>query len=211
MSPHRLFVILAVLTVVGCKGGRSAQRASTSVPTTTSLPAPTVPASDTPVILLYDESGGIPEGKSPPPLEVAVWGDGRIVWRASGALLQSRVDTGKMNDLLQRLHEDGVFGNGNVECIRFGPDAAYQVVDVRLSDRKLWLASWHELAEQSPNVVATSFGLESLNGRKRDAVLAADSADYQRFRRVWADIRTTVKSWAPPSGEPFNGEVSLRR
>ncbi|MFI5378926.1 MAG: hypothetical protein ACHRHE_06500 [Tepidisphaerales bacterium] len=159
------------------------------------------------MILIYQQTfGGIP-GTPLGHVETAVWGDGRIVWRTKGSLVQGRVDTKKIDGLLQRLHRDGMFGDGKVDCGHWGPDSTFEAIEVRLADRELHLSSWHELYEQNPQLVATSSGVESLGSRNRAAVLAAEPEEYQRFRRTWSDIRTTVRSWTPLEGEPFTGTI----
>jgi hypothetical protein len=122
MSPNPPIAIFALLAVVGCGGDKSGP--TNGLPSATTLPVPTLVASDTPVILLYEDmSGGLKGDEPAQPLEVAVWGDGRIVWRENNSLLQGRIDPKKIDELLQRLHREGVFGNGMVEYNNFGPDA----------------------------------------------------------------------------------------
>jgi hypothetical protein len=209
---RRLIIIITLSLLVLVGGYFILTRADwTGVRTNTPLSAPTLVASENPVILLYGEGYGIDVRATTKeePVEVAVWGDGRIVWRENNNLLQGRVETTKIDELLQRLHNDGVFGTGAVEEAHYGPDAYFDVVEIRLPDRTLRLASWHEAFEANPELIATSFGITSLGGRDRDAVLAKEPAKYVRFRRIWSDIRATVKSWRPAHGGPFNGKIPV--
>jgi hypothetical protein len=190
--------------------GQSEAPAGRALPEQTTLPPPVLSASEKPVILIYREAGFNP---NVPPYEVisAVWGDGRIVWRANGGLLQSHIDVKKIDELLQRLHCEGVFGNGTAGYMKTGPDSANDVVEMALPDRTLRLVSWHELFEKNPGIVVTAQAIEALNGRDRSAVLAAQPPEYLRFRRIWSDIRSTVESWIPPAGSPFEGEIPVGR
>ena len=218
MSPNRSTLLrFGLLALVGCGGGVPTAPAPApapapaqvqALPSASTLPAPTLVASEQPTILFYAGGFGGLAGTSPAqPLEVAVWGDGRIVWRQNGSLLQGRVDPGKIDALLQRLHREGVFGSGAVAYVNYGPDSRFDVVELRLPDRTLKLESWHEGFEQNPNLVATSHGVMALEGRTREAVLSAEPAEYLRFRRIWSDIRSTVRAWTPAEAQPFTGTV----
>ena len=220
VSTVRPIFVLCIVALTGCGRGDHPTASATkpaatevqALPSATTLPAPTLAASDHPVILIYLDTGFLNNPDRPPSrLDVAVWGDGRIVWDANGSPLQARIDAKQLDALLQRLHRDGVFGEGKTYYASWGPDSAFEVIDVRLPDRRLELHSWHELFEKNSELVVTSEGVGSLDGRDRDAVLAAEPQEYQRFRRVWSDIRSTVKSWIPAQGEPFTGTVALGR
>jgi hypothetical protein len=182
-----------------------------ALPSATTLPAPTLAASDRPVILLYQESHSGDPGMPRQQVTTAVWSDGRIVWRANGDLLQSRIDVKKIDELLQRLHRQGVFGDGKAYYGNTGPDSSFDVIKVCLADRQLEMNSWHDAFETDPRVVVRSRGVESLGGRNRDAVLAAEPPEYQRFRQIWSDIRSTIESWTPSKGEPFTGTIVVGR
>jgi hypothetical protein len=67
------------------------------------------------------------------------------------------------------------------------------------------------MAERSQTIVGTTRGIEALEGRNCQAVLAAQPPQFLRFRRIWSDIRLTVKAWRPEKGEPFTGTVPLGR
>jgi hypothetical protein len=124
---------------------------------------------------------------------------------------RARIDAKKIDELVQRLHRDGVFGDGKAYYGNLGPDSTFDVIDMQLPDRRLQLRSWHEVFEENPKVVVTSRGVESLEGRDRDTILAAEPPEYRRFRRIWFEIRSTVQSWVPLEGEPFTGTVPIDR
>ena len=207
-----IIVTLTLLGLFGCGCDKDTATQVRRLPSATALPAPVLVASEKPIILLYaDGLGGVERDSPTQPLEVAVWGDGRIVWRQDNALLEGRTETKRIDELLQQLHREGVFGSGSVEYVNYGPDSAFDVVEVRLPDRTLKLESWHEGFEQNPKLVDTSKGVTALEGRSREAVLAAELPEYLRFRRIWSDIRTAVKSWTPADGKPFAGPDPLGR
>jgi hypothetical protein len=198
-----------VLPLAGC--GAPPGHGSVAVqmlPSVSMLPTPTMGASDHPVFAIYEERFGrlSQPGRQ---IHVAVWHDGCILWRSESGMRRGQVEPSKLVELLQRLHREGVFGDGTVYYGSFGPDSSYEVIDVRTPDRRLTLASWHDLFEKNEKTVATSHGIESLEGRNREAVLAAEPEEYRRFRRIWTEIRSTVQSWVPPDGEPFDGVVPL--
>lgn len=170
-----------------------------------------VAASISPVVHLYHVDFHRPPGDpSDSQQDIAVWGDGRIVWHDGRSLRQGQVDTSRIDELLQRLHSAGAWGDETVGYDNFGPDSAYDVVEVHLPDRTLTLRSWHALFEKNPNLVATSGGITSLNGRAREEVLAADTPEYRRFRRTWSDIEETVRGWVPTEGAAFAGSMPVR-
>ena len=208
MSAKPLVLIVCVIAL-GCNRDKPAK--VQALPSETTLPAPALAVSEKPLILRYEDSYSSNPQAPREQVTTAVWSDGRIVWRANGALRQSRIDTKKIDALLQQLHREGVFGGGKAYYGNTGPDSSFDVIEVRLADRELVMSSWHERFEKDPKVVVTSHGVESLDGRNRNAVLAAEPPEYQRFRRVWSDIGSTVESWTPSEGEPFTGSVQVRR
>ncbi len=210
MSVKPLILVVCLLAL-GCNGDKPAPAKVQALPSATALPAPALTVSEKPVILLYQDSYS---GNLQAPREqvtTAVWSDGRIVWRANGALLQSRIDTKKIVVLLEALHREGVFGEGKAYYGNTGPDSSFDVIEVRLADRELVMDSWHEGFENNPKLVVSSHGVESLDGRNREAVFAAEPPEYQRFRRVWSDIRSTVESWKPSEGDPFTDSIPIGR
>jgi hypothetical protein len=180
-----------------------------SLPFHSTLPAPTLTPSDEPTVLIHEVPGNklVRAESARTPLDVAVWSDGRIVWRRDRGLLQGRIDKAKLLELLERLHAEGVFGACK-SCVEYyGPDADFEVIEVRTADRELRLASWHEASERDSRLVGTVHGLESFGGRNREDVLAAQPDEYRRFRRIWSDIHSTVMSWIPQGGELFTGAM----
>jgi len=56
----------------------------------------------------------------------------------------------------------------------FGPDSSYRQIRIVDSGKTIVLKSWHPSAERNGKAVATSRGIESLNGRTVDQALAGD-------------------------------------
>jgi hypothetical protein len=214
MSRNRFILIaFCLFALTGCAREKPSPSRAQALPSATTLPAPVLAVSEKPLILIYCDSYGGRELSQAPhdQIDTAVWSDGRIVWQAGGSMRQARIDTKKIDELIQKLHRDGVFGDGNAYYGNVGPDSTFDVIDVRLPDRRHKLHSWHEGFEHNPKLVVTSRGVEALEGRNRDAVLAAEPPEYRRFLRIWSEIRTTVRSWVPSAGEPFTGTVPIDR
>src|SRR5258706_11070860 len=153
MSANRFMVIvLYVFALAGYGCEKRVPPPVQTLPSATTLPAPVLTVSEKPLILIYRDSYG--EGPQAPrgQIDTAVWSDERIVWRAGGSMRRARIDAKKIDELVQRLHRDGVFGDGKAYYGNLGPDATFDVIDVQLSDRRLQLRSWHEVFEENPKV-----------------------------------------------------------
>jgi hypothetical protein len=81
------------------------------------------------------------------------------------------------------------------------------VVDA--ADGFVALSSWHEIAELDPRVVGMDYGITAVDQRGREAMLASCSAEFLRFRDVWASARRRIEGCVPATGEPCDG-ASLR-
>jgi hypothetical protein len=212
MLANRLIVTLFCLfALAGCGTKKQSPSPVQALPSATTLPAPVLAVSEKPLILIYRDSYGDDPQAPHDQIYTAVWSDGRIVWRVGGSMRQARIDPKKIDELIQKLHRDGVFGDGKAYYGNVGPDSTFDMIDVQMPDRRLQISSWHEVFEQNAKSVVTSRGVEALEGRDRDAVLAAEPPEYRRFRRIWSEIRTTVRSWVPSTGEPFTGTVPIDR
>lgn len=223
--PTREFVALGLLMLAGCSPERtfhaaavvptpasaptSSQPEGRILPSSTNLPAPTLASSNRPVLSVYHNTYGRERISPSEQLDTAIWSDGRIVWRAGGSLNQAQIEPRAIEALLHQLHKEGVFGNGKTEYNLSVPDGEFEVIEIRLPDRELRFESCHELFEQNTRLVATSHGIESLAGRVREEVLAAQPEEHRRFRRIWSEIRTAVASWTPTTGEPYDGPIPL--
>ena len=68
------------------------------------------------------------------------------------------------------------------------PDAASIEITIELDGRRIRLTSAHVLLERSGNNILTERGLEPLGSRKRDAVLAQQSKEYQHHRLAFEKL-----------------------
>src|SRR5688572_27144501 len=176
----RLMLGALLFVLIGCDA--ASQNAATTQPTRpsfTGLPSETTPpppalvASELPVVLLKSDSDSGNPQATRDQVNLAAWHDGRIVWRTpEGQLLAGRFDPAKLEELLARLHEEGVFGTGKTEFGNLGPDSSFDVIEVRLHDRELQMRSWHELYGDGVEVLVTANGVEWLEGRDAAAVMA---------------------------------------
>ena len=119
------------------------------------------------------------------------WPDGVIAWSddvvSGGAPYRmGQVEASALSECLRELALDGRWLGER----RLGPDARWTHLVVNESAGALIdVGSWHELAERNPNLVATATGLEPLDGRSRDAVLAAQRSSYVEFRQRWVKVK----------------------
>jgi hypothetical protein len=77
-----------------------------------------------------------------------------------------------------------------------GPDASYVEIDITLGKKKMKLSSWHPFYEANGKVVATSNGLEALNGRNLNDVIKEQPKEYQLFRVTFDQICAEAKNAA---------------
>jgi hypothetical protein len=83
----------------------------------------------------------------------------------------------------------------------------FTVVVVNSGKRRLELRSWHEVFESNEKLVATSRGISSLGGRRREDVLREDTAEYRHFRSTWDGIRAAASDLVPTQGEAIAGTL----
>jgi hypothetical protein len=199
----RLICLGACITFLGCSGEHRSTVAlspaatqvapqesvnTSKLPSSTTLPPPVLVKSDKPIICIYhDYHFGTPLHG----IEAVVWSDGRIVWYAGDKAMMGYTDISHLNNLMAKLHQEGVFGNGRGEYEYAAADAPLEAIIVKLADRKLLLRSRHELSGQYP---------------KLDDITQKPT-EFERFRRTWKEIRSSVKSWIPAEGVVFIGEI----
>lgn len=151
-------------------------------------------------------------------LVIAVWRNGRVLWSADSLaggppFYEGRIPASKVDAILVAARRQGYFRDLALCRGHFGPDARYTTISITDGEGRLQMDSWHELYEANSDLVATAHGLASLEGRDRTAVLAAQPAEYRRYRRVWTDIRTSLQAIIPterrPAGDLQFTEVSV--
>ena len=158
------------------------------LPSSTTLPPPVLVKSDKPIICIYhDYHFGTPLHG----IEAVVWSDGRIVWYAGDKAMMGYTDVSRLNNLMAKLHQEGVFGDGQGEYEYAAADAPLEAIFVKLSDRRLILLANKWLLEHAPRLEADS----------------QEPNNFERFRRTWTEIRSSVKSWIPAEGVVLVGEI----
>ena len=139
------------------------------------------------------------------PLVAALWSDGSIAWSADRVgggkpYSFSRVSAQSLNELLATLHSriDELPDDGRSYWVF---DAWHQKLHVLDLGRLSGLASCIDLFEENPNLVATEYGIASLEGRDRTGVLAEQSPEHRRFRAVWKECLDAVLHSIPETQE----------
>jgi hypothetical protein len=166
---------------------------------------------DPPAIALTIE---VHEGADDPIL-MAVWSDGLVIWakdqvKGGPPFLTARVEATKVDEFLTHLAKKKVFEKDEDFLVHFGPDSDYHSLRIRSGKKQVELLSWHELFEANPNLIATSHGITSLDGEKREDVLKADAKEYQEFRKLWSEIRDFTTSLIPREGKPYPQALKLK-
>jgi hypothetical protein len=141
---------------------------------------------------------------------LALWRDGFALWSADEVAGGPPYWAGwqaeeKMEETLTAVKRLAEIGRVPARQFFFGPDARW--VSLQIFEQGHWLihlGSWHELFEANPALVATEGGIEPLNGRERDAVLAAQPAEYQAFRHRWQAIKERLLALVPTQRVPYD-------
>jgi hypothetical protein len=138
-------------------------------------------------------------------LITAIWPDGTIVWsensvEGGGPYRAASLETAKVEELVGRLWRLDLLSKPGINRMMLGPDTSCTVIAVAHGSRFEQCASWHELFELNPGLVATDRGIESLQGRTREQALADSSPDYRQFRHEWGQAREIIGEYIPESG-----------
>ena len=174
-------------------------------------------ADSAPAIAVFNESLCLvfPGTDSSHRLSVALWPDGRIIWsrhqrRVGPPYAVARVEPQQIQALLDRFERERVFDDRSFRHSWFGPDSSFTTIWLQSGTQHTRLQSWHEGFETRPNLVALSSGVTTLDGRNREDALRGDTKEYQRFRRVWADLRTAIAALIPKQGDAYTGSTALK-
>ena len=135
-----------------------------------------------------------------------IWRTGRVVYSGDQVgggppYYSGQIAPGRLERALARLDSQGVFSMLHPYMHNYGVDSDYTVIDISADSQELQLRSWHELFELNPGLVSTSGGVEALEGRDRQAVLAEEPEDFRMFRRQWRAIRDELRKLIPDDGE----------
>ena len=147
-------------------------------------------------------------------LIVAAWDDGRILWsddRLKGGppYRGAQIGASRVNELLSRLDEDGLFDIDFLSHPHFGPDTEFKTIFLNASGKQLKMESSHELVEEKGGIVR-EYGTVS-DKRPRFEVLRREPNDYLFYRFVWAEIRGRALSLIPPCGDTIHGELIVTK
>ena len=149
-----------------------------------------------------------------PRIIMAAWLDGRLIWshdqtKGGAPFLTAQIDPAKILAVLDRFEKEDVFKKDKVRRSWFGPDSSFHSVWLKSGVRHVQVRTWHELFEANPNLVAVNGGITALNGRKREDVIQSDTKEFQTFRKLWTDIRTSTSALIPKAGKPFADPLKL--
>ena len=170
-----------------------------------------------PTLLICRITGGPPlpgSTNTGPRIIAALWSDGRIVHseaplKGGPPFRAGRFQPERLVTLLDTLDRKGAFSDQALRRPYVGPDAGFITILIDDGRRRLKLQSWHELFEENTNLVATAQAIATLDGRKRDEVLAQQPEEYRRFRNIWAGIRQAVAAVIPKETRPFDGRIQI--
>jgi hypothetical protein len=174
------------------------------------------PITDAPEVLaVYAEDWGL-DSRGQPGLITAVWGDGYAVWsqdqvKGGSPFFHGRIPKERVSLLLGRLQSDGLFADPRLAHVNFGPDSRFTTMLVHTTGKTLKMQSWHEYAEARGGVIASSGGLEPLEGTARLAALKRQPSDYLYYRAVWGELRAAIQGLLPARGTNVSGETRMVR
>lgn len=143
------------------------------------------------------------EVTTPNAVLLQVWSDGRIEWsgdtvRGGSSMRRATVDPTAVSRAIEAIRDTVLHGGRWTGEVRTGPDAEVTTVQVRQGDTLIVdVGSWHERFELDPRLVVTASGVEPLDDRSRDEVLAQQPDDYRLFRRRWDEVLGHLRRLVP--------------
>jgi hypothetical protein len=132
-----------------------------------------------------------------------MWIDGRIAWsddivRGGLPLHTATIEPAAVIGAIETIRNSVLLGGSWTGEVRTGPDAEVTTAQVRDGETLIVdVASWHEGFEADPRLVVTATGVEPLDGRSREAVLAQQPADYRLFRQRWDEVLNRLRRLIP--------------
>jgi hypothetical protein len=166
------------------------------------------------VLAVYYKDHGL-GSRGGPGLILAAWPDGHIVWsgdrlKGGAPYRAGRVDPKKISALLGRFEKEGLFSDETLNQAHFGPDSEFLTVFIKSGKQQVQMQSWHELFEESDNLVATEGGVSVLEGRRRLDVLRKAKPEYLFFRTVWSETRDRLSGLIPAEGAKTAGQPVMK-
>jgi hypothetical protein len=182
--------------------------------------APSARAADPPppsIAVTLDGAGKPTDPEPYPRILMAVWPDGRIVWsedqkKGGPPFRTATVKAASLEENLAKFEKAAVFEKEKKSFRHswYGPDSTYHSIWLCRGDKHTRIETWHELFEANPNLVVINGGITSLNGRKREDVIASDTKEFQAFRKLWTELRTSTSALIPKEGKPFTEPLKLK-
>jgi hypothetical protein len=166
------------------------------------------------VLAVYRKDHGL-GSRGEPGLILAAWPDGHIVWsgdrlKGGAPYRAGRIDPKKVAALLERFKKEGLFSDETLNQAHFGPDSEFHTVFIKTGKQQVQMQSWHELFEESDNLVATERGVSALEGRRRLDVLRKATPEYLYFRAVWSETRSRLSGLVPAESTATAGQAVMK-
>jgi len=139
-----------------------------------------------------------------PRVIAAVWSDGKAIWsrdwiHGGPPYLAGQIDEQALKGFATRIREAGLLGAKETRQTYAVFESNFTVIRVCEPGRSFTMQSVHEIIS-NPNLVATAYGVEALEGRSGEDVLSEQPAEYQLFRRTWDLVKTGTVEMLPASG-----------
>lgn len=149
-----------------------------------------------------------------PVIIMAVWPEGKLVWsqdqtRGGPPFRTARIDPATTQAVLNRFEKEAVFKKEGFRHSWFGPDSSYHSIWLNSGGKRTKIETWHELFEANPKLVAINGGIAALDGRNREDVIRSDTKEFQAFRVLWTDLRTSITALIPGEGTPYAESLKL--
>jgi len=118
--------------------------------------------------IFYEDWGRVPRAIGPQVI-VAVYSDGLIIWSGDSLRGGPPYRAGKaaplqVQKMLDDLDRTGHFTDPVRKEWRLGPDTLFTEIAIAAKTRRLNMASWHEVAEARPGLIATASGINHSAG-----------------------------------------------
>lgn len=123
---------------------------------------------------------------------VALYEDGTLIWsdnhmEGGAPYHRTVVPAAVVKKVKARIASQEYFRKTDARTQYLIPDSTSVEICIRGQNAYFVMESYHDLFEQSPNLVATGTGVRSLeSGESRAQVLAKEPKEYQEFRAAWS-------------------------